>query len=97
MDNLHRLSIFLQRVMTDVQLRACHVSLYAVLCQTWINSGCKKTFTISRSRVMKLARINSPSTYHKVLRQLIKCGYILYNPSYHPVKGSEVSLLEPTI
>jgi hypothetical protein len=94
MDNLSQLNIFLQRVMSDVQLRASHVSLYAVLCQMWISSGCQSSFSISRSRIMKLARIKSTATYHKVIHQLIKCGYILYNPSYHPVKGSKVSLVE---
>jgi hypothetical protein len=96
MDNLGRLSNFLQRVMSDVQLGASHISVYAALCQAWINSGCEDSFSISRSRVMKLARINSKTTYHKVIYQLAKCGYILYTPSYHPVKGSEVSLLERT-
>jgi hypothetical protein len=94
MDNLSRLSNFLQRVMSDVQLRASHISVYAALCQAWINSGCKDSFSISRSRVMKLARISSKATYHKVIHKLIRCGYILYQPSYHPVKGSEVSLVE---
>jgi hypothetical protein len=57
MDNLSRLSNFLQRVMFDVQPGASHISVYAALCQAGINSGCKDSFSISRSRVMKLARI----------------------------------------
>jgi hypothetical protein len=42
---------------------------------------------------MKLAKIHSKATYHKVIHELVSHGYILYNPSYHPAIGSEVSLL----
>jgi hypothetical protein len=94
MDNLGRLSAFLQRVMSDIRLRASHISVYTALCQAWISSGCKDSFSISRSRVMKLARINSKTTYHKVIHQLKECGYIIYDPSYHPIKGSKISLVE---
>jgi len=44
---------------------------------------------------MSLSRIHSLTTYHQVIRDLIVHRYILYSPSYHPVKGSEVSLIEP--
>ena len=97
MDHLNQLSTFLQRVTSDIHLRACHISLYTVLCQVWLENGCKNPINISRRKVMKLSRINSLSTYHRVIRELICYKYILYNPSYHPVKGSEISLLEPTI
>lgn len=43
---------------------------------------------------MKLAKIHSKATYHRVIQELARYGYILYNPSYHPVRGSEVSLIE---
>jgi hypothetical protein len=94
MNSLHQLSSFLQGVTSDVQLRACHISLYAVLCKGWIDNGCKNPFSITRSKVMKLARINSKATYHRIIRELTSHGHILYSPSYHPVKGSEVSLIE---
>jgi hypothetical protein len=93
MNSLYQLSSFLQRVTSNVHLRASHISLYAVLCKGWIDNGCKSPFRITRSKVMKLARINSKATYHRVIRELTSHGYILYSPSYHPVKGSEVSLI----
>lgn len=96
MDNLHQLNSFLRGAMSDITLRPSHISLYTVLCQTWINNGCKNPFTISRSKVMKSARIHSQSTYHKIIHKLVSHGYILYSPSYHPVNGTEVSLLEKT-
>jgi hypothetical protein len=39
---------------------------------------------------MALSHIRSIATYHKCLGQLEVYGYIHYQPSYHPVKGSLV-------
>ena len=97
MGQLHQLSQFLRRITADVNLRTCHISLYTVLCQVWLENGCKNPFNISRRKIMSLSRINSLATYHQVIRDLINHRYIHYNPSYHPVKGSEVSLIDPAL
>ncbi|MBN8653924.1 MAG: hypothetical protein J0L67_21015 [Cytophagales bacterium] len=97
MENLNRLTRLLQRVTADVGLRACHISLYTALCQGWIENGCRNPFNISRRKIMKLARINSLATYHRIIHELINSKYIQYNPSYHPIKGSEVSLLDQVV
>ena len=97
MNNLNQLSVFLQRVTADINLRSSHISLYTVLCQAWLKNGCKNPFNISRRQVMNLSRIKSLATYHRIIRELICYKYIHYSPSYHPVKGSEISLLEPAV
>lgn len=97
MGQLHQLSQFLRRITADVNLRTCHISLYTVLCRVWLENGCKSPFNISRRKIMSLSRINSLATYHQVIRDLIVHRYIHYNPSYHPVKGSEVSLIDPAL
>ena len=40
-----------------------------------------------------LSGIRSRTTYHKAMCHLKDLGYVKYRPSYHPVEGSEVSLL----
>ena len=40
------------------------------------------------------SRIRSRATYHKTMTELKDLGYVRYRPSYHPVEGSEVSLLD---
>lgn len=94
MDNLHLLSVYLQRVTSDIQLTSYHISLYTVLCQKWISNDCKSPFRISRSTVMKLARIQSKATYHKVIHKLIELGYITYRPSNDPIRGSKIYLVQ---
>lgn len=41
---------------------------------------------------MSASRIRSKATYHKVIRELQFFGYLKYQPSYHPVKGSAIEL-----
>ena len=45
---------------------------------------------------MKAAHIQSIVTYHKVIGELQAFGYLHYLPSYHPLKGSAVSLIDIT-
>jgi hypothetical protein len=39
---------------------------------------------------MRISKISSKATYHKCLRNLHDLGYINYQPSYNPFKGSHV-------
>lgn len=41
---------------------------------------------------MRISKISSKSTYHKCLKKLHHLGYICYEPSYNPFKGSHVFL-----
>ena len=44
---------------------------------------------------MSLSKIKSLTTYHSLMKDLIKFGYIGYEPSYHPLFGSRVELKDP--
>ncbi len=41
---------------------------------------------------MRISKISSKATYHKCLKNLHSLGYINYQPSYNPFKGSHVIL-----
>ena len=41
---------------------------------------------------MRISKISSRATYHKCLKNLHSLGYINYEPSYNPFKGSHVYL-----
>ncbi len=53
------------------------------------------SITVSRKRIMELVHINSFVTYHKIIKELQLFGYIVYVPSYHPVKCSSIFLKLP--
>jgi hypothetical protein len=54
--------------------------------------GQKKYISTSRKELMALSKIRSIVTYHKYIRELVNFGYIDYTPSYHPIRGSLISL-----
>jgi hypothetical protein len=93
METLNQLSDFISRVASDERLKPIHISLYVALCHAWIMSRFQQCYNVSRRQLMKLSRIQSKSTYHKAISELVEMGYISYRPSYHPKEGSEIKLL----
>jgi hypothetical protein len=75
----------------DQRLSAFHVSLLAALIFASKNGELVAPFQVSRSKLMRYAKIYSTSTYHKCISELQLFGYIIYIPSYNPFLGSQVS------
>jgi hypothetical protein len=78
------------RMGNDPRLFASHVSLYAALFVSWQRSGFNNPFPVSRQELMSYSRIASIATYHKCIKELDVYGYISYQPSFNPAKGSLV-------
>ena len=93
MDELQQLTHFINKMVSDHRLKPVHISLSLALCHSWITSRFQRSYRVSRKALMKASRIRSMTTYHKVIRELQGFGYLKYFPSYHPVKASEVELL----
>jgi hypothetical protein len=93
METLSQLSDLISRVASDERLKPTHVALYVALCHSWIANRFEKCYSVSRRQMMLLSRIQSKSTYHKAISDLVDMGYISYHPSYHPKEGSKVTLL----
>jgi len=96
METLDRLSGYINRAAWDKRLRPTHISLYFALCHSWIVNKFQRCYQVSRRQLMMLSGIRSRTTYHKAMCHLKDLGYVKYRPSYHPVEGSEVSLLGVT-
>lgn len=73
---------------SDSRMLSTHVSLLTALFVLWHQSGFANPFMVSRKKLMAFSRIASIATYHKCIRELDAFGYIRYQPSYHPIKGS---------
>ena len=97
MEDANRVFILIKAITADNSFKVYHVSLFAALCHCWKENEFKEYFNISRSRLMKLSKINSLNTYHKVMHELTQGKYISYIPSFHPGKGSRVSILDREI
>ncbi len=92
MNYIKHLTGFFEKVAIDKTLNPTHVSLYIALFQFWNCNRFKNPISISRDEVMRISKISSKATYHKCLKNLHTLGYINYEPSYNPFKGSHVYL-----
>lgn len=81
-------SNLVRRLGTDKRVFATHVSLFTTLFIFWERDGFVSPFVITRKTVMAYSKIASFATYHKCIRELDEYGYIRYQPSFHPAKGS---------
>jgi hypothetical protein len=92
-DDLKQLAVLLKQVSSDASLKPTHIALFSALCQAWISSSCQNPFQVSRSRLMQLSHIRSKTNYHRCIRDLIRGGYLVYEPSYHPKLATTVTLV----
>lgn len=81
-----------QKLNQDTRLSPFHVSLYYSLFQYWNISKFRNPISISRDDQMQASKIGSVNTYLKCLKELDHWGYIKYEPSHNPMKGSLVYL-----
>ncbi len=92
MNYIKHLTGFFDRVVQDGNLNPTHISLYIGLFQYWNVNRFQNPISITRDEVMRISKICSKATYHKCMRDLNDKGYIKYEPSYNPFKGSMVVL-----
>lgn len=90
MNYIRHLTGFFEKVTDDHQLNPTHISLYIALFQFWNCNRFRNPISIARDEVMRISKISSKATYHKCLRALHNSGYIKYEPSYNPFRGSHV-------
>lgn len=93
MNYIRHLSGFFARVASEDRLNPTHISLYMGLFQYWNLNRFVNPISISRSDMMSVSKICSKATYHKVMKDLHQLGFIKYEPSYNPFRGSAVTLI----
>ena len=94
MSELQELTNFFSAIKEDPRIGPTHISMYMVLFQFYNLNKFENPIKISRTEVMKSAKINGLATYHKCMRNLVEFGYILYEPSFNPAISSRVFLLK---
>ena len=94
MNYIRHLSGFFEKVAKDKALNPTHVSLYVSLFQFWNRSRFANPISITREEIMRISKISSFTTYHRCLKALHDYGYIKYEPSFNPYKGSHVYLFD---
>lgn len=94
MNHIFHLNAFFEKAINDSRLNSTHISMYMSLFQCWNKNLFKNPLSISRAEVMKGSKIQALATYHKCIKELNAYGYIEYQPSNNPYRGSTVRMLE---
>lgn len=92
MNYIKHLTAFFDKVILDKTLNPTHISLYIALFQCWNCNRFRNPISINRDEIMRISKISSKATYHKCLKNLHAMGYINYEPSFNPFRGSHVIL-----
>ena len=79
------LTTFYEVVCADPRIGATHISLYMAFFQRWQANQFKNPIVFTSREIMPLAKIDSRTTFHRCLRDLVEGGYIRYIPSCDPV------------
>lgn len=93
MNYIKHLTGFFDKLVHDYDLNPTHVSLYISLFQFWNLNRFENPISITRDEVMRISKICSKATYHKCMRELHEKGYVIYEPSYNPFRGSLVQMV----
>ncbi|HBI01568.1 MAG TPA: transcriptional regulator [Flavobacterium sp.] len=92
MNYIKHLTGFFDKVVQENSLNPTHISLYIALFQCWNCNRFRNPISINRDEIMQISKISSKATYHKCLKNLHSLGYINYQPSFNPFRGSHVIL-----
>ncbi len=84
----------MELVAADDRLTPNHISIYLALFQLWNRNRFPQQLSICRNEVLGISKIGSSKTYYKCLHQLHDFGYIFYRPSYNPLKGSVIEIID---
>ena len=84
--------MFYEKLALDDRLNPNHISLYLALFQFWNMNHFLNPISVNRAQVLQFCKIGSNHTYYKALKDLCTWGYIQYEPSFSPVKGSLINL-----
>jgi hypothetical protein len=93
MNYIKHLTGFFDKLVHDYDLNPTHVSLYISLFQFWNLNRFENPISITRDEVMRISKICSKATYHKCMRELHEKGYVIYEPSFNPFRGSLVRMV----
>lgn len=91
---LKPLSDFFSAIEKDARISSTHIGIYAALLQYRKGKGFFNPIVVFSHEIMRIAKISSPATYLKCVRDLSDFGYIRYEPSFNKNRGSKIYFFE---
>ncbi|KQO20876.1 hypothetical protein ASF10_14925 [Flavobacterium sp. Leaf82] len=90
MENLKLLSGFFQAIENDFRISTTHIAIFAALLQFRANRNFINPIQAYSIEIQNIAKVVSPKTYHKCMRELDDYGYLIYVPTKNKNKRSSV-------
>ena len=87
------LSDFFIAIDKDARINIRHIGVYAALLQFCSANGSLNPLEAYSYDIIQIAKISSPTTYHKCVKDLNDYGYIKYEPSFKRNSPSKVYLI----
>ncbi|RCW39039.1 hypothetical protein [Marinilabilia salmonicolor] len=81
----------------DKRLGPCHVMIYLALFREWNHAGFTNPIQVNRELIMQKAKIKSPKTYAKTIREMANWGYFKYEQSTSRVFGSKIYMFPTSV
>lgn len=85
-----KLSGFIALAQRDPRMGLSHIGLFATLLSLSGSPHDKACLEMFGKQIMALAKISSSATYHRLLNDLNRCGYIKYEPSFSKRRASRI-------
>jgi hypothetical protein len=92
MNYIIQLSAAFEKMDAETRITPFHIALYLALFRRWNLNFFKNPVSVSRDELMRTSKIGSVNTYTKCLKELDRFGFIKYEPSYNPHRGSLIYL-----
>ena len=94
MNYIKHLNAAFHEFYSDTRLHGSHISLYMALFFYWNLHHFPDIFYANRIEIMKLAKIGSRSTYHRLIKELSEWEYIHYMPTQNPTQKTMVRMFQ---
>ena len=88
----NQLTAFFERVNTDMRLTPFHISLYLALLHQWKQPSFEDHIILNKKIMQNRSRIGSAHTLYRCLNDLCAWGYIAYDVSKSPSRGSSIAI-----
>ena len=92
MNYIKHLNAAFHEIYSDDRLHSGHIGLYMALFFYWNLHHFATEFYANRIEIMKMAKIGSRSTYHRLIKELSQWEYIEYLPTQNPNRKTMVRM-----
>ncbi|MDP5200185.1 MULTISPECIES: hypothetical protein [Flavobacterium] len=90
MDSIKIATIFFQAIENDFRIGTTHIAIFAALLQFRATKDFINPIQAYSLEIQNIAKVVSPKTYHKCMKELDSYGYIVYVPTKNKNKRSSI-------